>query len=289
VTDFDEKIDRETLERKKDLLPHMPQVLGELQKRVENGDTDSQTLSELIGSDVGLVGKILRIVNSAYYQLPRKLSDLKFAIAYLGFAEIYRIVLTSSVVEQLKVDGDDFERFWRHSFFTALVARKLLTGVDAGVAMGELWPAALLHDVGELVSMRLFPEEFNLVKEYINQHKCLVSEAEQALDVVAHTALGALLCEHWNLPDTVKDVCLHHENLAAVDISASHEIMTIRKVVMAADRMAKLASMNISEKLQDELRAQICSLLEVDEDGFLLAMAKAYEQREEVDRFLADI
>jgi HD-like signal output (HDOD) protein len=100
--------------------------MTDLLERINSGDATATEVSDLIASDPGLIAHMLKVINSAYYGLPRQITDIKHAVAYLGFGEIHRIVLTVAVMQSLEPkDRDLFMEFWSHSFFTALVSKKV--------------------------------------------------------------------------------------------------------------------------------------------------------------------
>ncbi len=55
---------------------------------IEEDRADMAEISILVSNDPSLVVQVLKIVNCAYYALPRPVTDLKYAIAFLGLAEI---------------------------------------------------------------------------------------------------------------------------------------------------------------------------------------------------------
>ena len=97
------KIDRNTFLRQHCTLPALPSILTKIQNNIHSDDFSIKDASDLISSDPSLVAQILKVANSAYYGFPREISDAKFAIAYLGINEVYRIVLTVSVVNTLNI------------------------------------------------------------------------------------------------------------------------------------------------------------------------------------------
>ena len=62
-----------------------------------------EKVADLIGSDPALLAQTLKIVNSAYYGLPREVTRPQMAIAFLGLSEVYRMVLSLSVINTVSV------------------------------------------------------------------------------------------------------------------------------------------------------------------------------------------
>ena len=273
-----------------DALPHMPHVLASLQQALSSGHSDAQHIAHLVGSDVGLTAQILRVVNSAYYGLRRQILDLRYAVAYLGFDEVYRIVLTVSVVNGLGVkDGAAVRGFWHHSFYTALVAKYLVGIYDRLLDPGDLWPAALLHDVGQLVYLRLYPKHFAAIRAYQETHGCSTTQAEDSLCMPSHAMMGSLLAERWSLPDVIRDVCEHHELEDPMAVGGSEEMIAFRRMVSAASTLTDIADGHLSPEVTERASRNVRKLLRVSSKDFISLMAQVYDLRTDADEFTRDI
>ncbi|MBX2801961.1 MAG: HDOD domain-containing protein [Myxococcales bacterium] len=60
------------------------QTLLRLVARLYDPDVSLQEIEQIVSSDVGLSYRILRIINSAYYHLPREVNSVRQAVALLG-------------------------------------------------------------------------------------------------------------------------------------------------------------------------------------------------------------
>jgi HD-like signal output (HDOD) protein len=270
------------------LLPHIPGIVVRLQQLLPTGNFDVGEIEQLISSDVALVAKILRIVNSAYYGLPQRLDNLRFAVAYLGLNEIYRIVVTASLIESFSQEVDA-DAFWHHSYFTAMVAKRLAQDYERMLSPGELWPAALLHDIGQMVSRRFYGERYEQALSHCVEHQCLFSEAERALDLPPHTVLGGILSDRWHLPALVLNVCLHHEEEEPDEETHSGTTRSALRVVMAADAMAHITAGGLCPERNSALQAKVCRLLDCTGEEFILLMGTVYEIKQDVDVFLREL
>lgn len=63
-----------------------------MQGILESHQIDIDKGADLMRSDQALVGPVLKMVNSAYYRLPREVADVKYAIGFSGPNEIHRIM-----------------------------------------------------------------------------------------------------------------------------------------------------------------------------------------------------
>lgn len=282
-------INLEAFERDRQLLPPFPAVMTRIDAMLRSGSTNVAHLNEAIYSEVSLVARILRVVNSAYYNIPRRITDIKLAIAFLGFSEIHRIVLTSSIANAFKgANPQHLKHFWTHSYLTALIARKLLPRYERHLELGVLWPSALLHDIGELVYMRLFPKHFTALLRYRSEHQCLLDEAEEALGLPSHRVIGSELCDHWNLPETVKDGCLHHGRPNPSDPPCSNETAAIRRIVSLSTIMSNLTIDTLRPETQGNLQEQIVVMLGCGEEDLSRIMGEAHGLLDEVNQLAID-
>ncbi len=273
-----------------DALPTMPTVLANIQSALQSGRSDAQHVAKLVGSDVALTAQILRVVNSAYYGLSRPILDLRYAVAYLGFSEVYRIVLTVAVVQALEVeDPDAVERFWHHSFYTAIVAKYLAGLYDRLVDPCELWPAALLHDVGQLVYMKLYPKHFQAIQAHQKEHSTTLAEAQANLSLPGHSVLGAMLCRKWRLPDTLADVCEHHSLKMPDRVEGSETMVAFRRLVGAACILTERAEGQLSPEVREQQGRQVRKLLKITSEDFIRLMASVYDMRSDADAFAAAV
>ncbi len=194
-------------------LPTLPQVVQNVVAMVDSPDTSSSQLAQTISSDSGLVTKILKVVNSAYYGLPRKVSTLTQATVILGFHTIKNLVLTASVFPIFGKNGqsDRFDRegFWKHSLGCATASKILAKRIRLGLPE-EAFVAGLLHDIGKVVLDQFLHDSFQEVLEYVEQHKAPIREAENVLLGVDHAQIGAWLCDKWNFPVHIQESVRYH-------------------------------------------------------------------------------
>ena len=257
-------------------------------------DSPGSGLAEIaaaISTDPVFVVRLLRIVNSAYYDLPVPIRDAKHAVAYLGRAETARLVATVAVMEELRPDDEEeFGRFWHHAFHSALVAKALAIKLARESETDEIPVAALLHDVGKLVYLKFFPRDFTRLDEYRRRHELPMLDAEAYLGLPSHTELGARLCEMWRLPAPVRRACLNHELPDLQRMLAGDEASEELRIISLANLLSNLCAEPLTEGLKTTIQDAASRTLALrDEAEFLLLMGELYDLGSRVEGFLGTL
>jgi putative nucleotidyltransferase with HDIG domain len=199
--------------RKLEDLPSLPAVVMELLSSIDQDDVDISVLAKKVSHDQALTAKTLRLANSSLYGLQVKVTTIQQAITFLGF-QTTRNLITAAAVTGCFPAGQcpafDDKAFWRHSIATAacckVLARRLRFNQDYAFTAG------LLHDIGRLVLVSTFAEQYQQVMAYRNANDTYVLDAERAVMGVDHVMAGAALAEHWNFSDTMKTAIAYHHD-----------------------------------------------------------------------------
>jgi HD-like signal output (HDOD) protein len=196
-------------------IPTLPAVMTHFFDLIDDPTTTAARLASFISYDQSFTIKILKLANSAFYGLSRKVGTVELALLILGFEEVRNLALTVVVVDTFK--GEEFyqildvNEFWTHSIAVA-AGCKVIAGARMLRSPGELFVAGLLHDVGTLVLARDASDDFKNVVEKIKQDKIPQHEAEMALLGFTHADVGWWLAKSWNLPLNQVGAIAHHHN-----------------------------------------------------------------------------
>ncbi len=196
-------------------LPPMPQVAAKVLAALKGQDTTADDLHHIIEMDPAMTASVLRLVNSAMFNLPKQISTLSHAIMLLGFLRLRSLTLATVVagVKNLVPPqaAEKRDRVWEHSVNTALGARHLAE--RAGLAWSEeAFVAGLLHDIGRLILLARRPDEYTALMDATTTGMPL-PEQEEAVLGENHEQVGAELLTRWNLaPQLSAAVGRHHGN-----------------------------------------------------------------------------
>lgn len=257
-------------------LPSVPIVMLEVSKMLDNPGTNACELGKVISTDQGMLTKILTVANSPLYGLPRRVSTIDFAIVVLGFDHIKNIVIALSMMEAFKESFDptwNKKAYWVHSLTTASAAKRIADELGYRKT-GEVFTAALLHDLGISVIQRYINNAYKVICESVKQNDCTYLEAEKAVMGLTHQEIGEFLAERWNLPSVLADAIANHHQP-----SQSKENKTLTSIVHLADYMTQ--SLSIGRFDWDnkiELDKEIISILNLGDENYLNNFIASYDK-----------
>ncbi len=278
-------IDPETFLKHHNTLPPLPEIVMNIQQIIVSENANINNISSLIARDPALTAQVLKTVNSAFYGFKNEVTDIKFAVAYLGIHEIYNMVLSYSVVQTLNVrDSKMLDIFWSHSIFSALCGRFLAKKFEPLIAPEKIWIGALLHDIGKLVYYKFFPDHYQFLTEQAKINGELYSDIEKKYPIPPSHSLGAILCKRWNLPAMIGDACEAH-TFDSGDGMSDKTINDYKKIIYGADLMAVLAGGELSDETKKKIFKKFTNVFCTSEGELLELMANIYDLKLEVTKF----
>ncbi|GBC97018.1 Ribonuclease Y [bacterium HR16] len=202
-------------------LPALPEVVVRVMRMTEDPRSDAQSIAKVIATDQAMAARVLKLANSAFYGLPRRVSTLSEAVVILGFRTIKNLAIAASTFELLnrEIAGYWLQRgeLWRHSLACAIGAQLIARKVRLPV-VEEAFVAGLLHDIGKVAINLFVREQFDQIMERAQQDRIPFVEAEQAVLGFNHAMAGGLIAEKWNLPPSLVSVIkYHHQPSSAPD------------------------------------------------------------------------
>lgn len=194
-------------------LKHLPPLSSTASRLLELLADENLSLSRLarvIGQDPGITARILGVANSAYFgQTTPVLSVEDAVIRVLGLNMVKSLafsIAVSRVFETSQCRGFDLERYWHHSLATATLSRLICNtlALERRPDPDGVYLAGLLYDIGVLVLVHLFPEEYAQVLPEGEHfpHRELSLIEEERVGISSQTA-GAWLVDRWHLPEMI--------------------------------------------------------------------------------------
>lgn len=227
-----------------DNIPKVPEVVKTLISQVNSDHADFATIASNVEKEQIISMQVLRLVNSAYYSLPRKIGSIQQALILIGMNELKKLIITSGIIQSVdKVPGINLDDFWIDNFRTACYGEWL-----AKYCMKEnsdmIFTAGLISSLGKILIHLGAPDAAKQIAEKVKAGYPLVDTERQFLGFT-HQEACAELCRQWQFSgDLIDTVIKSAAPLSFKDISRPACIVNIAKYISES---------SYSEKTQDEI------------------------------------
>ncbi|MBA4292889.1 hypothetical protein C0431_07930 [bacterium] len=197
-------------------LPALPTVVMQVVQATEKETATTSEIESMLMADAAITTKLLKVVNSAYFGLPRQIVNVNQTIAILGMHQVRNLVMSIGVLNALNSPSprilETQKAFWQHSFASATCAESIAKAKGLPKKDIEtIFIGGLLHDVGRLFLFTLFNLPYmEVLKESINRGEHLESVEARILGVT-HAQLGGILAEKWNFPEGLIEMISQHD------------------------------------------------------------------------------
>ncbi|NPU84706.1 MAG: HDOD domain-containing protein [Syntrophaceae bacterium] len=203
-------------------MPSLSTTVAKVLDICNRPDTSPNDLNRVIALDPVLTGRVLHLINSAYYSLPDEVTSLTRAIIVLGVNTVKNLALSTAILEALSGGGNSralsMDEFWTHSIGVGVIAKSLaaMKGVPA-IRREEYFVAGLLHDLGKIPLNVVFPEDYRRVVALLEEGTAgSSSAAEEQILGLDHARIGALIADKWKQTEAMREVMrCHHTPSAA--------------------------------------------------------------------------
>ncbi len=200
---------QEVIERidKIENLPTIPSILRKILGIIEDPNVSLQKISEFVASDPTLTARILKMVNSPVYGFPGRISSINHAMVILGLNVVKGLLIGVSVFEVMK---KNMVGLWEHSLSSAIYAKIISKKKDLD-APEEISVAALLHDIGKVILLIAFKDEYTKILEIAKTRENFLYELEKEHLGITHAEIGGIVGKKWNFPlKLIEPIMNHH-------------------------------------------------------------------------------
>lgn len=218
-------------------LPSLSRTYTALTSAMTDPEVAVKRVADIIEADMAMSAKVLQLANNAFFGATQTMTTILGAVAYLGIETIKNLVLSADAFRAFPPQGAIPARVWdelqQHAQRTALIAGKLPLargGRDLVV------PAALLHEVGQLVLATKMPEKFSAVLDLAAKRKCSTFLVEEELLGTTHAEVGSYLLGLWGLPHLIVEAIAHHHHPTRIP----HSGLDVAAALYVADLIADL-------------------------------------------------
>lgn len=246
-------------------LPTLSTVASTLINITGKEETTTYDIAKLISQDVSLSTKILKVVNSSFYNFPNEVGAIQQAAAILGTNAVRSLVLSFSFLNMERPRfgaGFSYERFWEESL-AAAVASKLIMARVSDQDPEEAFTASLLQNLGKLIFASTYGDTYDqLVAEAEGEDSRLLALEDERIGA-NHAWVGAQAAQHWNFPASLAVPIEYHHDPASYK-GRDAEIKTEIGVVHLAELLSNIMYSGKPIEYLTPFRAQARKLFKLD-------------------------
>jgi len=196
-------------------LPSLPETYNKIVAELKSENVSIRNISELVSKDISITAKLLQMVNSAYFGLSTRVESVLHATNLLGLNTVQSIVLSAGVFDQFeapKVKNYSVESIYNRSIAVGAKARLLAHAFGLAPRYSEdALLSGMLHDIGKLVMLRDFSDEFAEIIEIAVSDSIPINIAQEKIMGTNDAAIGGYLLARWGLSDSIVEaVTLHY-------------------------------------------------------------------------------
>ena len=210
-------------------LPTLPGIVAKLTKLADDPDTTTEHMGRVISQDYILAAKLLKLVNSAFYGFPQRISSISSAIILLGFNVVKSLIISASIFEVME---DQDVELWQHSLGCAVVCSVIAKRMGVKEPE-EVSTAGLIHDIGKVAIKMELPQEYEMINRLVRERKVSMRQAEMEILGLDHAEAGGWLAKGWNLPPKlIEPVSCHHDPRKAHSEQVTSSIIHFSDIVI---------------------------------------------------------
>jgi putative nucleotidyltransferase with HDIG domain len=197
-------------------MPSLSTTVVKVLETCNDHRASANDLQKVISLDPVLTGRVLKLVNSAYFALGQPITSLTRAIIMLGVNTVKNLALSYAILKNMKGSGSfqafTADDFWLHCLGVGVVAKSLaaIKGHLPG-EQEEYFVAGLLHDLGKLPLNKQFSREYHQVcRSAAGQSEPFILSEGRLLGI-DHCKVGAMIARKWQLGESmIATLSCHH-------------------------------------------------------------------------------
>jgi HD-like signal output (HDOD) protein len=192
-------------------LPTAPRLLIELGILLNDANTDSHDVTELLKRDPAIAARLIRLANSVVYARTAPVSSTEGAVSCIGFEEVHRLVgalATKQLSEcRLELHGISPNRLRNISLFTALLMEEMAG--PTGESRHRCYTTGLLRSIG-IMALERVGCRHGQIPPYNPGTGQPIDEWEKCHWGLDNCEAAEIILQEWRLPPETVLAVRHH-------------------------------------------------------------------------------
>jgi len=212
---MDKEKNLRTVARYIEKMPSLPTSVTKVLELSNDPNVSPADLNQVISLDPVLMGKVMKLINSAYYGLQQRITSLVRAIIMLGINTVKNLALSTAILSNLgsdtKMQVINVNGYWRHSLCVGVTAKLIAKYKKIPANQQESYfVAGLLHDIGKIPLNNTLSKEYLEVLALSDRERLPLYQSEAQVIGFTHADVGMLISRAWKLGDEIHDAIIYH-------------------------------------------------------------------------------
>ena len=246
-------------------LPTLPVILDKIKELTKDPTSNNERIAAIMEDDPAMMANVLKLANSAMYGAKERIESLQGAITRLGLNAVYNMASSMAVLNVMntsKSEGFDHKEFCRHAITTGIAMSVIYDDcqdhLKTEFSSDFLHLTGLLHDIGKIIIIQFFKDEFTKSIMLSKKHSIPLFAAEQKALGVDHTEVGAWLAKKWTLANEQIDAISYHHSPMMTEIEnkelvmlchAANYVCNLQKLGNGGDALTPLFDQRVFDQL----------------------------------------
>jgi len=192
-------------------LPPLPLAARHILRALNGDDVVITDLVSAVELDPVVTARLISIANSALFHTTHPCTNIRDAIVRLGLQETKQLVLPivlAAFFDLGRCPNFRVDEYWKEILLVAMGARKLCECAGDRVdetLLRSAYTAGLLHNIGVLALVHIYPEEMNQLFRQVTNIHCNNSAMAEKLGIDPCEA-SYIVLSSWKVPDEISQV-----------------------------------------------------------------------------------
>ena len=189
-------------------FPVVQSVAAACEMTADGRETSVSPLGDLASRDPGLAAHVLQAVNAMQLDADDPVGDPQQAVQLLGGSRMRVLAAGIPMIadEDFRNPPLSWQSFWIYQNACAQVCAYICEFMEIQVFMPQAHWAGLLHDVGKMALVRLYPESLRAAMKLAREKGMSLMDAMHALMQCSHREVGEQLARRHRLPPAYANV-----------------------------------------------------------------------------------
>jgi HD-like signal output (HDOD) protein len=267
-------------------LPALPTTVMKVVNLTQSETSSAGDLAKIISMDQSLTTSVLKLCNSPFYGLQRKVDSVQQAVALVGFEAVKGLVVSISVKDTFNKSTDGYlmeeGELWRSGIACGFLAQKIAFEADPSLK-DVAFTAGIIRDIGKVVCNKYLLSDFSRIMELAQSEKINFNQAEKKVLGFDHGDIGGRVAKKWSFPTHLTDAILNHHAPANSDAKSRK----LTNMVHIADVICLTMGIGVGgDGLYYEMDAEAAKMLKIDEEKMENLMGFLLDSMDKIEVFL---